>query len=131
MIEIQPVDVAANLHAAQPKIAHTALQFAHRQVRGLHRQRAEADEAFRMFANHSGEVIVQQSGQVVTVFRLGPVGKHDRHGRQHLNGDAVAVAVFEAAARLPAVVFNVAEVFAVDHHAAQPGPVCSSWTKPP
>src|SRR5262245_33269840 len=74
-----------------------------------------------MFAHHASDVIVEKPRQVVSVLRLGPVTAHHRHSGKHLHGDTVPVAILQTTARVPAVVFDLAEEFAVDHHAGAAG----------
>ena len=70
--------------------------------------------------DHAGDVVVEQTRQVERVLGLRPVAEHHRHGRQHLHADAVAVALLQAARAVPAVVRDLAEQRAVDHHPRAP-----------
>ena len=70
-IEVPVVDVAADLHAAQPQLA-TQRSSSGPPGRRLHRQRAQAGKASGMGSDDLGDVIVEQPAQVEAVFRLAP-----------------------------------------------------------
>src|SRR5262249_8936570 len=74
-----------------------------------------------MRGDNLGNVIVQQSREIMAMLRLRPVAEHDRHRGQHLQIDAMPVAIFESPPRLPTVVLDLAKGFAVDHQAGASG----------
>ena len=58
-------------------------------------------------------MVVEKTGKVEPVIGSGPVAEHDRHCREHLQVNAVAVAVGQAYLRVPAVSLDLAEDLAV------------------
>ncbi len=72
MIQVQSVDMRADLHAGQPQFPDAALQLPDGQLRVLHRQRTEADEALRMLRDQSRNVVVEKHRQIVRVGAASP-----------------------------------------------------------
>jgi hypothetical protein len=85
MIQVHPVDVAADLDPLQSEAADTAFQFLDGQVGRLHGHGAQSGEASRELADHAGEVVVQNAGKIVGVLWLGPIAEQHGHRRQHLD----------------------------------------------
>ncbi len=57
-VEIQSVDIGADLDAGEAEFVYATLQFAHRQFAVLHRHGAQTGKSGRRFGHDAGEVIV-------------------------------------------------------------------------
>ena len=76
-----------------------------------------------MRAHHFREVIVQQPGKIERVGRFRPIAEHHRDGREHLDGDAGAIAFLDPALRVPDVVADLAKKAVADHHSRAAGAI--------
>ena len=117
IIEIPAIDVGSDLDSRQAQRMVAALEFCDRQIGVLHGKRAQADKPFGMIGDHTGNVVIQNFGQVCRVGRLCPVAEHDWHSRENLYVDAGTVAVRDPHTRIPAIRFDIPKQFAVLQHA--------------
>src|SRR5438552_8993898 len=125
IIEIQRVDAAgmricidmrSDLRAAQPQFSDASLQFACCEIRVLHWNRRQACESLWMIANDPGDVVVESPRKIEGISWFCPIAEHHRHSREHLHGNAVAVAFLDPALRVPYVVGDFAKHAIANHH---------------
>ena len=70
-----------------------------------------------------GDVIVQKSGQVLTIHRSRPVGEHYGNCTNYLHLCIVTGILFDAELRVPGVLFYFAEELIAAHHLGIPSSV--------
>src|SRR5947208_872501 len=69
-----------------------------------------------MVTNDPGDVVVESPRKIERVTWFRPIAEHHRHSREHLHGNAVAVAFLDSALRVPDVVGDLAKDAIANHH---------------
>jgi len=69
-----------------------------------------------MVTNDRGDVVVKPPRKIEAVRCFRPIAEHHRHSREHLHGNAVAVAFFDTPLWIPYVVDDLAEDAIANHH---------------
>src|SRR6266567_8118693 len=69
-----------------------------------------------MIANDPADVVVESPREIEGVGWFCPITEHHRHSREHLHGNAVAVAFLDTPLRVPYVVSDLAEDAIANHH---------------
>ncbi len=115
IVELADADVAADLDAAQA-FGGDALELARGEVGILQRDRAQAHEAARMALHARGDVGVEEAAELERVGRRRAVREEHRHGREHLNVDAVPIHVAQASVVVPEVRLHGTEEAPVARH---------------
>ena len=61
-------------------------------------------------------MVVKPLGKIESIGWFCPIAEHHRNGREHLQGNAVAVAFLDASLRIPHVVGDLAKDTMANHH---------------
>ena len=96
VVEVPPVDVAADLDARELERSSHALQLLHREIGRLQRQRAGPQEAVRMPRHDGRDVVVLHPAELGRRRPVGRIAEQRRGRREHLPLDARLVHVGDA-----------------------------------
>jgi hypothetical protein len=104
-----------NADAGEAKLGHAAGQLSDREVGGVERHAAEADQAARIGGDHFRHAVVQHPLQPQAFLRLRPMGAllHEARG-QHLDVDAHGVHAADAFRRVRHALLDEGIAFAHD-----------------
>src|SRR5437762_9598193 len=113
------IHMRADLRAAQAEFAHASFEFACCEIWILHWNCRQACKSLWMVTNDRGDVVVKPPRKIEAVRCFRPIAEHHRHSREHLHGNAVAVAFFDTPLWIPYVVDDLAEDAIANHHRSE------------
>ena len=110
------IDMRSDLRTAHSQLTNASFQLACGEFGILHWNGRKARESLWMITDDPGHVVVKSPRKIEGIGWFCPIAEHHRHGREHLHGNAVAVAFLDTALRVPYVVGDLAKHAIANHH---------------
>ena len=116
--QVVAVDVGANLDAVKTDFL-APLHLLEAQLGVLHRQGSEPDIVAGMVLDRAGDIVVEETGDVMGVLRFGPIGKEHGNGANDLHLHPGTGILLNADLRVPTVGLDFPEEAIALHHSGR------------